>query len=557
MIMDRFNNYNEDAFLNDPNMQNQQPSEFIPQQFEDYTNLEQGYNYSNTEYNSTDYGNAEFDANAYNGFENSDYTNPSFDEESYNHLEFTNSDYSNTEFSSWEYSNSEFDTSEFNHTEYNKFEYELSENTSAGNTDMADNVIPADTAEPMGESIYSPLYPGGTVTGAPKDMTPSKTDSDYDPDELTDEEIIEMRRQRAIARRKKMAARERKRRERRKQAIIRCSILAAILILIVVGLVMLISGIVKGVQKKNKERQLSEYYATSEVTTEEPVAIIDDAIVAKEIPTDRDAALAILQEQAAEDNTIQSICDSAAAMPDILLQHLAVNPELKEFTLGYPAKINIVFNGEFAIDVDENEFPLYLQFDSSWGYADYSTDIIALRGAGPTALSMVYTYLMQDGTMNPIKVADYATEHGYLDEDGNTHWSLMTDGATALGLKSEEISVDKDEMLDALADDKILICKMSKGDFTTDEHFIVIHNYEDGFFYVKDPNSAARSEVGWDFKRLRGQIENICVLAPGSGTISNAASGDAASGDTTSNNTNTDTQTSNDDTTSNDTTPIE
>lgn len=528
--MDRFNNYNEDAFLNDPNIQNGQPSEFIPQQFEDYTNLEAGYNNPNSNYTK---------------YYASDYNNTGFN----------NSDYSNTEFSSWEYSTSEYDTSEFTHTEYNEFEYDNSGNSAVTNMDTTTHTSDSDSPDNTGESIYSPLYPGGAVSGNLGNTPQPNIDNstDYDPDELTDEEIAEMRRQRAIARRKKIAARERRRRERRKQAIIRCSILAAILILIVVGLVMLISGIVKNVQKKNKERQLSEYYATSEVTTEEPVADIDDAIVAKEIPADRDAALAILQEQAAEDSTIQSICDSAAAMPDILLQHLAVNSELKEFTLSYPAKINIVFNGEFEIDVDEDEFPLYLQFDESWGYADYSTDIIALRGAGPTALSMVYTYLMQDGTMNPIKVADYATEHGYLDEDGKTHWSLMTDGAISLGLESEEISVDKDEMLDALADDKIIICQMSKGDFTTEEHFIVIHDYKDGFFYLKDPNSSARSAVGWDFKRLRGQIDKMCVLSPGSGVITNTASGDASSGDATATTQSPDGNT----TTSNDTVPAE
>lgn len=380
------------------------------------------------------------------------------------------------------------------------------------NDSVPQEPLSSDTHNELEDSLFAPLYPEEYVpVNESVHMTQPEPEK-ITQTELTEAELADIRRQKVAARRKKQAVRERRRKERRKQAIIRCSILLAIILLLIIGLVMLISGIWKHFEEKKKNRELSEYYATSEVTTEEPVAKIDDAIIARDIPADRDAALLILRKQAENDSTIQSICDSAAAMPDILLQNLAVNSELKEFTLSYPAKINIVFDGDFELEVEENDIPLYLQFDERWGYADYSTDIIALRGAGPTALSMAYTYLKADGSQNPIRIADYATEKGYLDENGKTHWSLMTTGAETLGLKSTEMTVDKDAMIKALEDDKVLICKMLKGDFTTDESFIVIRDYKDGFFYVNDPNSKARSEVGWDFKRLRSQIEKICAL---------------------------------------------
>ena len=394
----------------------------------------------------------------------------------------------------------------------------------------------ADSAEDSVESsLFTPLYPDGYApANTPADVFRVTAVTEETPqEELTEAELADIRRQKVAARRKKLAARERRRRERRKQAIIRCSILLLIVILLIVGLIKLISGIWNHFEEKKKERQLSEFYATSEVTTEEPVADIDEAIVAKELPEDRDAALIILRKQAENDSTIQSICDSAAAMPDILLQNLAVNSEMKDFTLNYPAKINIVFDGNFEIELENSQVPLFLQYDERWGYADYSTDIIALRGAGPTALSMAYTYLMANGSKNPIRVADFATEKGYLDENGKTHWSLMTTGAQELGLKSTELTLDKEDMIDALEDGKLLICKMSKGDFTLEESYVVIREYKDGFFYINDPCSKARSEVGWDFKRLRSQIEKIAALEAGTGD----ATGDAtttgdATGDT-------------------------
>lgn len=364
------------------------------------------------------------------------------------------------------------------------------------------------------DSIFSPLYPEGYAPTPKPDAAfqPKSQRSDYNEEELTEEELADIRRQKAAARRKKLAARERRRRERRKQAIIRCSILLAIVILLIVGFVMLISGLVDHFKEKQKERELSEYYATSEITTEDPVAEIDPEITAKVLPADRDAALGILKKQAENDSTMQSICDSAAAIPDIILQNLAINPEMKDFTLSYPAMINIVFDGEFDVEIESSDIPLYLQFDKRWGYADYSTDIIGLRGAGPTTLSMAYTYLTKDGSKNPIKVADYATEKGYLDEDGQTHWTLMTEGAEGLGLKSTEINIEKDAIIRAIEDKKVVVCMVSKGDFTTDKNFIIIRDYKDGFFYVNDPTSTERSQVGWDFRRLRSQIDKMCAL---------------------------------------------
>lgn len=476
--MDRFTNYNGGDGYGDPN----------------YNGYEPDGAYNNPDYTEmTKYAEAtEYDTPNYEGVRLMD-------------VSYSNSEYSNVTYGDFQNTNSEYEIPQYSNEAYNEtFEYEE---------------IPPETEDVNQttfheDSIFSPLYPEGYApTPKPDDaFRPKPQRSGYNEEELTEEELADIKRQKAAARRKKLAARERRRRERRKQAIIRCSILLAIVILLIVGLVMLISGLVDHFEEKKKERELSEYYATSEITTEEPVAEIDPEITAKVLPADRDAALTILQEQAENDSTMQSICDSAAAIPDIILQNLAINPEMKDFTLSYPAMINIVFDGEFSVELEGRDVPLYLQFDKRWGYADYSTDIVGLRGAGPTALSMAYTYLKQDGSKNPIKVADYATEKGYLDENGQTHWTLMTEGAEGLGLKSTELNVEKEAMIRALEDKKVIICMVSKGDFTTDKHFIVIRDYKDGFFYINDPTSTERSQVGWDFKRLRSQINKMCAL---------------------------------------------
>ena len=555
--MDKYTNYNGEDTYGNPQYDGYTGEEpYSNPGYEGYTQENsynapgyEGYTPDNS-YNTPSYEGYSSD-NSYNTSEQEGYDEDAYSNPNYEGVRLMDVAYNNTAYGTPAYNNNDFTNYEDNNPQTNSFEYD-----NVAYNDAPQENIDSGKPEATEDPLFSPLYPDGyaPVTNPDSVFHPTVEHNDYNKEELTEAELADIKRQKAAARRKKLAARERRRRERRKQAIIRCSILLAIVILLIVGLVMIISSIGKHFEEKKKARELSEYYATSEVTTEEPVANIDEAITAKEIPTDRAAALAILEPLAEDDSTMQSICDSAAALPDILLQHLAVNSELKDFTLSYPAMINIVFDGEFEVDVPEGEVPLFLQFDKSWGYADYSTDIIALRGAGPTALSMAYTYLKSDGTKNPIKVADFATEKGYLDENGKTHWTLMTEGAKELGLKSTEIDIDKEAMIEALEDDQLLICMVSKGDFTTDEHFIVIRDYKDGFFYVNDPNSAARSKVGWDFKRLRGQIEKMCALEAGTtegGEPSSETSSEAGTGAEGQNTGNEDT------TTGGDTTPAE
>lgn len=331
-------------------------------------------------------------------------------------------------------------------------------------------------------------------------------------EELTEAEI---QRNREI-RRRKIAARERRRRKRRKEAIIRCSILLLIVILLIVGIVKMIFGIWKHFHKDKKSdkvtEQMTEEY-TEEATTEAVVAQIDEAISAKEIPADREAALELLKAQGEADPEIKSIYENAAVYPDYILQNLAINPEMKQYAADYPAKISTVFDGNFTIELeDPTTVPLFLQYDERWGYADYGKSVIAITGCGPTCLSMAYTYLMQDGSMNPIKVADYSTEHGYMAESGDTSWSLMTDGARGLSLTSEELSLSEENMITALESGNLIICSMTPGDFTRNGHFVLIREYKEGLFYINDPNSEARSQVGWDYNRLSTQIANIWAI---------------------------------------------
>lgn len=334
----------------------------------------------------------------------------------------------------------------------------------------------------------------------------------YEYEELSEEEL---KRRRAAIRRRKLAARERRRKKRRRQAILRCSILLFTVILLITGITKVITGIGKHFHKDKPIDKVTEQVqdtTTEASTTEAAIPVTNKDITAKELPADRDAALAALKIQGADDSDIQNIYENASVYPDKILQNLAINSEMKQFVMDYPDKINIVFDGNFTVDVSADEVPLFLQYDERWGYADYGTSIIAISGCGPTCLSMAYTYVKQDGNMNPIKMADFSMKNGYVGESNDTSWALMTEGATSLGLTSEELSLSKENMVTALSNGKVIICSMSPGDFTRSGHFILIRSYENELFYVNDPYSEARSQVGWDYEKLSTQISNMWAI---------------------------------------------
>lgn len=333
-----------------------------------------------------------------------------------------------------------------------------------------------------------------------------------DLEELTPEELEQERRRKANAKRRRMEARELRLKKRRQQAIIRCSILLIIVILVIVGIVKIISGIA-GSRSKSKDKETE---TTTEAPTEaEITATIDDSILAKDLPATREDALAIIQGYADSDSEYKDIYDNAAVFSDDLLRYVAVIPEMKRFVIDYIAKISIVFEGNFTLTAPVDEVPLYLQFDEQWGYADYGDSVIAIRGAGPTCLAMAYTYIKQDGSQNPIKIGDMAMNNGYLTEDGGTADVLFTDGAANLGIKSTEFAVDKDAMVSALEEGKVIICAVNSGDFTKSSSYIVIKGYKDGLFLINDPMSEARSNVGWDFPRLSSQIAKMWIMEDG------------------------------------------
>lgn len=198
--------------------------------------------------------------------------------------------------------------------------------------------------------------------------------------------------------------------------------------------------------------------------------------------------------------------------PEKLIKLINKEPESLGFVLDYPKKAGQKKKVHLG-KIDYNKVPLFIQWDTRWGYAPYGNGVIGLDGCGPTCLSMAAVYFLHDKSKTPDYIASYAADNGYYMDGVGTVWSLFDEGVNDLGLNCSEISNDKKSMIRALDDGKIIICSVGPGDFTAKGHFILVTGYEEDGFSVNDPNSYRNSEHFWGYKKLSPQIKNMWAIS--------------------------------------------
>ena len=200
------------------------------------------------------------------------------------------------------------------------------------------------------------------------------------------------------------------------------------------------------------------------------------------------------------------------AYPAELLELYDRNPEAKEFVWEYPIKKD----EEAKIDLGEyknsDSMPLLMQWDQRWGYHQYSGNVMGLTGCGPTCLSMVTIHLSGDTSKDPKWMAYFSTENGYAAEGSGTAWALFSEGGEQLGFDVTEIPLNKTRIAENLKVGNPVVAVMGPGDFTTEGHFIVFVDYEDGKIKVNDPNSKVNSEKLWEFESISSQIKQLWVF---------------------------------------------
>lgn len=224
------------------------------------------------------------------------------------------------------------------------------------------------------------------------------------------------------------------------------------------------------------------------------------------------------------DPIIENLIIKAKSYPKVLdmLNNIEKYPEeLLELASRKDESIDFVYNytnydssstKSISINKDykKGEIPLFIQWDERWGYEKYGSEFLAINGCGPTALSMIVVGLTGNKEMNPKAVADFSLNNGYLVDGIGSTWTLMSEGASQLGVESRSLPLNRDIILNTLEAGQPIIATMGPGTFTQTGHFLVLTGVDrDGKIIVNDSDSKERSEKTWDIEIFMNETENL------------------------------------------------
>jgi len=155
--------------------------------------------------------------------------------------------------------------------------------------------------------------------------------------------------------------------------------------------------------------------------------------------------------------------------------------------------------GEIQLSGGKSGVVYYNQLDERWYDASYGIDHVGSFGCGPTAMAMVVSSLSESAVL-PDEMAKWAFEHGYWCKKNGSYRTLISGAASAWGLKVESCGrSQKDKVLNALKEGKLVVALEGKGHFTSSGHFIVLRGIDSqGGILIADPASYERSQKSWN-----------------------------------------------------------
>ena len=236
-------------------------------------------------------------------------------------------------------------------------------------------------------------------------------------------------------------------------------------------------------------------------------------MLSKPVDYSLNQAIRQLEQMESADERYAQIVENAEKYPEKLLINLANNPEMIAFVADYKGNTRDYDKAELTEKELQEEYPLFLQWDKRWGALAYGDESnVAISGCGPTTLAMAVVALTGNTQATPAAVAKFAMQEGYYMSGTGTMWSLMTEGAAAYDVHSEQINISQIEIKQHLDQGDIVICSVRQGDFTTGGHFILLYDYDDEGFSINDPFSLYRSGQKWDYGKIRSQIKAVWAL---------------------------------------------
>ncbi len=300
-----------------------------------------------------------------------------------------------------------------------------------------------------------------------------------------------------ITPRERQRIRNRRRRQQVKRQLYLCGVLAILLV-----------GLVVTYNSKAAEEKKKVDAAADDTKTEQKEQVSDAAAKKME-----ESAISTVADNETPQERVERVREEArqAGYPKDIVELLKKNEETIDFVEHFVENKNNPPAEVVSDDLKKGEIPQFLQWDERWGHVSYGTGYIASCGCGPTALAMVVSGLTGKASVTPAAVAKYSEKKGYIDENNNTYWELMSKGVKHWGITCFGGDVSEEFVAKELKAGHPIICSMGPGDFTDKGHFIVLTKYKNGKVKVNDPFSQKNSDKIWKYSEIKDQIKSLWV----------------------------------------------
>lgn len=261
--------------------------------------------------------------------------------------------------------------------------------------------------------------------------------------------------------------------------------------------------------------ETTEIEAEPEIITKEPLSYVEQCeldFVEQPKKRDREEAVEKIKELSRYFPALYYVYTNEEQYPIEILLSLAGNPEMTDFAYGYLTSDGSVTGG-FTEEEQPQDYPLFLQWDTRWGYMPYGErGVVGSSGCGPACLSMAVFYLTGNRECTPDAIAQYSLDEGHYIDGVGTAWALLDNYPTEYGLTVTHPAINEESIKAHLDEGDILICSVRPGDFTSEGHFILIYGYDENGFKINDPKCIYRSRLSWTYEQIQDDIKRIWAV---------------------------------------------
>lgn len=207
-------------------------------------------------------------------------------------------------------------------------------------------------------------------------------------------------------------------------------------------------------------------------------AVVVGMVLAKFFPLEKNHLASDMKRS--QEVTETSVADSSDEFSDNKASELAYSEKVNQ-------KIdNQAFSNRLSMK-------LLLQTDKRWKDLSYGSgnvegNTLELNGCAIVSLTMVASYLDQKDYV-PQDILNWAKEDYYSEGEG-TKWLIFSDFALEKQYQFENLGDDIQQVKDHLQQKRPVIVSVRPGLFTETGHIMVLTGFDDGMFWINDPNDS-------------------------------------------------------------------